>query len=110
MRVGYKLWLDSGGKAFGDGPLELLRAVERLGSLRQAAREMGMSYTKAWKLVGLMEERLDVVLLDRSVGGTGGGGSALTPEGRELLARYAAFREEAERLLEELFARHFGGP
>jgi len=52
VRLRYKVWLEHEelGKAFGDGPLEVLERVERSGSLRQAAAEMGMSYNKAWYL------------------------------------------------------------
>lgn len=50
MRLAYKIWLDNNGKAFGEGPYELLTRVERTGSLNRAAAEMGMSYNKAWRL------------------------------------------------------------
>jgi len=43
LTLRFKLWLDRGGKAFGLGPLKLLRLVRERGSLRQAAAEMSMS-------------------------------------------------------------------
>ena len=106
-RLRFKLWLDSGGKAFGDGPFTLLSGVEQTGSLRKAAATMGMSYNKAWRLVREMERRLAFPLLERKVGGATGGGSLLTPEARDLLFRYAAFRREAGDLLAALFEKHF---
>jgi hypothetical protein len=59
VRVGYKVWLDNDGKAFGDGPYELLKRVDETHSLHRAAKEMGMAYSKAWRLIGAMEKMLD---------------------------------------------------
>jgi molybdate transport system regulatory protein len=109
LRLRYKLWLEHEelGKAFGDGPLEMLERVERSGSLRQAAAEMGMSYNKAWYLVRRLEKALGFPLLERRAGGWCGGGSVVTPRARELVNRYRRFREEAVRQLEEVYGRHF---
>ena len=107
MRLMYKIWLDYRGRAFGDGPARLLGRVEEYGSLRKAAQELGMSYNKAWRILHAAEERLGFALLDRSVGGSLGGGSELTPEGRDLMRRYRAVAGEAEEALEAVFKRHF---
>ncbi len=69
LKVAYKVWLYHGGKAFGDGPYELLRRVDKTKSLHRAASQMGMSYSKAWKLIQTMEERLGFVLLQKKIGG-----------------------------------------
>ncbi|MGB9919769.1 MAG: winged helix-turn-helix domain-containing protein [Moorellales bacterium] len=110
MRLRYKVWLEHEelGKAFGEGPLEMLERVESSGSLRRAAREMGMSYNKAWYLVQKLERALGFPLLERRAGGADGGGSAVTPQARELMRRYRRFREEVARELEEAYRRHFG--
>lgn len=108
LTLKFKLWLDRGGKAFGLGPLKLLRLVRDRGSLRQAAAEMSMSYNKAWHLLRDLESRLGFSLVERSVGGASGGGSRLTKEAEELVDAYGALYEEAEVVLSELFARHFG--
>ncbi len=83
VKIGYKVWLDNNGKAFGDGPYALLRRVEKMGSLHQAAKQMGMSYSKAWRLIRTLEERLGFALLERKVGGPSGGGSQVTPQGKD---------------------------
>ncbi len=108
MRLLYKIWLDYRGRAFGDGPARLLSGVEQWGSLRKAALELGMSYNKAWRILHAAEERLGFALLDRSVGGTLGGGSQLTPEARDLVTRYQAVAAAAAESLEVAFQRHFG--
>lgn len=108
MKIGYKVWLDNNGKAFGDGPCELLRRVEKKMSLHRAASQMGMSYSKAWRLIHTLEERLGFVLLERKVGGPSGGGSRLTPRGKDLINHYERFRKDVEKGLEKIFQKHFG--
>ena len=108
MKIAYKVWLDSNGKAFGGGPYRLLRKVERTGSLWKAAAEMGMSYSKAWRLMGNLEKRLNFLLLERHAGGASGGGSFITPEARDLLDRYEKFQKDVERALEKIYKKHFG--
>ena len=56
MKAACKIWLDQDGKAFGDGPYELLKRVEKTDSLHQAANQMGMSYSKAWGLIRVLEK------------------------------------------------------
>ncbi|MGA2315547.1 MAG: LysR family transcriptional regulator [Thermodesulfobacteriota bacterium] len=107
MRIGYKVWLDNNGKAFGDGPYKLLRRVEKMGSLHQAAKQMGMSYSKAWRLIRTLEERLGFTLLERKVGGLSGGGSRVTPKGKDLMNHYERFRRNVEKGLEKIYQKYF---
>lgn len=108
MRLAYKIWLDNNGKAFGEGPYELLLRVEKTGSLSSAAAEIGMSYNKAWRLIRTIEGRLGYPLLERKVGGVSGGGSELTAQACQLMQRYANFREEVKESLEKIYLKHFG--
>lgn len=108
MRLKYKVWLDFRGRAFGDGPARLLDGVQNSGSLRKAAVDLGMSYNKAWRILHAAEQRLGFPLLDRSVGGSLGGGSQLTPRAKDLVERYRALSSDADVALREVFQRHFG--
>ena len=107
MKVAFKIWLDHNGKAFGDGPYELLKRIEKTNSLNEAAHQMGMSYSKAWKLIQTLEKRLGFPLLDRKVGGVSGGGSEVTPEAVELMKRYDRFEKDVGEAIEKLYQRHF---
>ena len=109
MRGAYKIWLDHHGKAFGEGPYELLKRVEKTTSLHKAAQGMGMSYSKAWKLIQTMEKRLGFSLLDKKIGGLSGGGSQVTEKGKELMERYERFEVDAMRAVEKAYQKHFGG-
>ena len=94
-------------KSFGPGPMRLLRGVEEGGSLHQAAEAMGMSYSKAWTLLRKLEKEWGFTLLDRQSGGPKGGGSVLTPEGRDLLERYEAMCAQVELAAHKAFAQYF---
>jgi molybdate transport system regulatory protein len=107
MKVSYKVWLDQNGKAFGDGPCELLMRVEKTKSLHEAASHMGMAYSKAWCLIRTMEERLGFALLNRKAGGQSGGGSLVTPEGKALMEHYEVFRKDVQGAMEKIYRRHF---
>ena len=103
------LWSDEGEKCFGEGPYRLLLGVDRLGSLNAAAKELGMAYSKANRIMGRAERLLGAALTEKHIGGSGGGGSALTPAARELVKRYEAFRADCAAAAEASFARHFQG-
>ena len=98
---------DNGNKFFGEGPMRFLGAVERTGSLRAAAAEMEMAYSKASKLLKQAEQNLGFSLTARSAGGKDGGGSVLTPEGKRWLSRYEAYRSACIQANESLLRQYF---
>ena len=109
VRAGHRVFLHEQGQAlFGPGICDLLALVQQMGSLHRAAQHMHMSYNKAWHVVRMAEDHLQVRLLSRRTGGAGGGGSALTPEGDELVQRFRAFMREADADLDRLYVKHFG--
>ena len=98
---------DNGIKFFGEGPCRLLRCVEKTGSLRAAAMEMEMAYSKASKLLKQAEENLGFSLTTRSAGGKDGGGSVLTPQGRQWLDQYEAYRDACVKANQVLYRQFF---
>lgn len=107
MKVGYKVWIDNDGKAFGEGPYQVLKRIEETGSLHKAAMDLNMSYRKAWLMLQAIEKRLGFALLERRVGGVSGGGSNITPGGKKFLKSYEGFREDVKTVLEKTFRKHF---
>lgn len=81
--------------AIGPGKAELLHLIEETGSISAAAREMGMSYRRAWTLVETMNGAFREPLVEAATGGRGGGGAQVTDFGREALKRYRAMEEKA---------------
>ncbi|MFR2772048.1 MAG: winged helix-turn-helix domain-containing protein [Clostridium sp.] len=94
-------------KAFGPGIASLLEGVARLGSLRKSAADMDMSYSKAWTMIKNCERELGISLLNKKIGGKGGGGADLTGEAESLLKRYRAFEREASIRLDTLAGKYF---
>lgn len=69
-----------------DKRIDILRLVGESGSISQAAREAKVSYKAAWQAIDTLTNLSGVVLVERAVGGSGGGGASLTPAGKKLLA------------------------
>lgn len=102
--------VDFGGRcSVGAGKIDLLEGIARTGSLSQAAREMRMSYRRAWLLLEDMNKSFDHRVAHANVGGRGGGGVVLTPFGLDLVAGYRRLESSLQPLamacLEE-FGRH----
>ena len=100
-------WDEKGEKFFGEGPARLLRGIEEHGSLRSAAMSMDMAYTKALKLMKNAEAALGFPLTTRTTGGKDGGGSILTPEGKDWLNRYEAYAKACEEVNRQMFRQFF---
>ena len=83
-------------EAIGPGKIALLEQIGRGGSLSQAARDLNMSYRRAWQLLdslnGCFIERVALT----AKGGRGGGGATLTPFGRQLIRIYREFDAEIQ--------------
>lgn len=99
---------ENGEKFFGEGPCRLLKGIERTGSLRAAAMEMNMSYSKAIGLIRRAEMVLGVSMTEKRIGGIGGGGSQLTTEAKAFLKKYEMYREACyeanSRIYHEIFS------
>jgi molybdate transport system regulatory protein len=93
-RVSIRLDLASG--RVGPGKIALLEAIDREGSISAAARALGMSYPRAWGLVGELDEALGKPVVVRTLGGRKGGGASLTEAGRALIAHYRAVEAAAQ--------------
>ena len=74
--------------AIGPGKIALLEAIHATGSISAAARELGMSYRRAWLLIEDINKRLRSPAVMRAKGGTQGGSSALTETGQRLVELY----------------------
>ncbi len=95
-------------KIFGPGIAELLERVEQTHSLRKATLDMGMAYSKAWRIVKTAENALGFPLLESSVGGKGGGGAKLTEPGKRFLTAYRRFESVVHAYADEIFEEMFG--
>jgi molybdate transport system regulatory protein len=79
---------------FGPGKADLLAAIDGTGSLASAARDIGMSYMRAWKLVQEMQKLFPTPVVQLRRGGKSQG-ATLTPTGHKALALYRQMESEA---------------
>lgn len=102
FQVKNRVWILSRQKTFlGDGRINLLKEIGKQGSISKAAREMNMSYLKAWKLVDSMNKTLGTPLVEKISGGKNGGGSVLTITGKKTIALYAELSSNSEIFLQK---------
>jgi molybdate transport system regulatory protein len=107
LSVRSKVWFINQDKehVFGSGLASLVEDVEHLGSLKAAAESSGMSYRHAWGAIKDAEKNLGFKLLMPSAGGSGGGGSLLSPEAKHVLAVYRRLNECASAVADAEFAK-----
>ena len=94
-------------RVFGPGPYELLMYIDKCGSLRKAASEMGISYSKALKLISRAEKAFGFPLTNKTIGGVKGGGSVLSEEAKVFLEKYARYKEECDEHNRRLYLEYF---
>lgn len=73
------------GHELADKRIDILRRIGDVGSISEAARAAGISYKAAWQAIDTLSNLAGAPLVERAVGGSGGGGAHLTPAGRQLL-------------------------
>lgn len=77
----------------------LLEALEATGSINRAARTAGLSYKGAWLLLEAAGNLATEPLLATTIGGTGGGGTRLTPAALGLLDAWRTLQAEQREFL-----------
>jgi molybdate transport system regulatory protein len=80
----------------------LLDAIERIGSINRAAREVGLSYKGAWEMLERAASLSPRQLIETATGGRAGGGTRLTVTGQKLLALHNRLQEEHRLFLDGL--------
>ncbi len=81
--------------AIGPGKADLLHAIAATGSISAAAKQLHMSYRRAWLLVDTMNRCFRVPLVIAGRGGQHGGGARITAAGMDVLQRYRALEAKA---------------
>lgn len=96
------IWLEKNGiKYFGPGPYELLERIEVTGSISEAAKQMKLSYKKAWEIVNRLNEMEGIPIVSTQTGGSKGGGSFISDEAKLLMKKYASIREKFKLFLQD---------
>jgi len=81
--------------AMGPGKAELIERIGRTGSISAAARDMHMSYRRAWQLVESLNATFREPVVTTAIGGKRGGGATVTPFGKRLVTRFRVMEIKA---------------
>jgi len=85
-----------------DKRIDILRRIGQVGSISEAAREAGVSYKAAWQALETLTNLAGVPLVDKSVGGSGGGGALLTSAGQAVLLAADEMARARQHVLDRL--------
>lgn len=91
------------GRQSTDKRIDILRRIDEGGSISEAARRAGVSYKAAWQAIETLGNLAGTPMVEKAVGGSGGGGAVVTPAGRQVLEAAAMLdkaRAEVLMLLE----------
>jgi molybdate transport system regulatory protein len=92
------------GLILGPGKVDLLEAIERKGSISAGAREMDMSYRRAWLLVEALNHMFPRPLVLAAPGGARGGGAQITDYGKQIAAAYRRIEQKTRVAIREELA------
>lgn len=92
---------------FDETAYRLLKAIDAQKSIQQACSNVDISYSKGSKIIKDIERELGFSILEKRVGGPGGGGSSLTEEGERLVERYSEMTKEMGEELERIYKKYF---
>jgi molybdate transport system regulatory protein len=97
-----RIWIDeTEGPFLGIGRVWLLQHIGETGSITNAAKEMKMSYRQAWQLVEDMNKQAKEPLVEKLLGGKGGGGAQLTVAGQKAVQAFYALEKKVNIFLEK---------
>ena len=95
-----KCWIEEDGEKFyGPGPHELLKQIQKEGSLSKAAEKMQLSYKKAWAMVQRLNQFSEAPFVILKKGGPHGGGAQLTNDGLLAMEEYDLLLKQIEVLI-----------
>jgi molybdate transport system regulatory protein len=107
LKAKCKIWLNSTyvEGVFGDGKWRLLQAIDRTGSLSAASESLQISYRKAWGDLNKAQDALNTALVEKQRGGSRGGKTVLTGEGKQWVKAYSKFRTDVEKALRKAYEK-----
>lgn len=85
-----------------DKRLDILRRIGQVGSISEAARGAGVSYKAGWQAIDTLSNLAGLPLVEKLVGGAGGGGAQLTPAGQRVLAAADRMNQARWEVLQQI--------
>lgn len=97
-----RIWVEKDGELYmGWGRVMLLERIDKFGSIAAAARSMKLSYRNAWLWIEAANRLAPAPLVEKKVGGAGGGRARLTEEGRKAVDQYKELRARIQEFLSQ---------
>ena len=91
-------WIDlDGNRCFGKGKMQLLEWIDQTGSINKAAKQMNMSYKKAWTMIAELNQQFSKPMVVTQSGGKEGGGTVLTDDAKQLMKYYTALNQRIDQ-------------
>jgi molybdate transport system regulatory protein len=105
IRFHYKIWLsdEAGQGILGDGKWKVLKLIDEKGSIKAACDDLGWTYRRTWGNLKRIEEFFGFPLLEKFRGGSDGGMTKLTPEGRKLVEAFNRFHATIDHTISKGF-------
>ena len=101
-KIKSRIWIEIDDQVLlGEGRVRLLKAIDKTGSLSQAAKLLNMSYKKAWNLIDSVNKSAKEKVTINSVGGKGGGGAYVTHYGKSLIEAFDNINSKCWKYLVE---------
>jgi molybdate transport system regulatory protein len=101
LKIKCKIWIETeNGILISEGRVQLLKLIEQTGSLNKAAKELNMSYQKAWRLIDDANRATNKPLIETKIGGTNGGGTSITPYGKSIISYFESLKKDCNQFLE----------
>lgn len=108
VRAETKVYLAAGETFFEPEACRLLELIDRTGSVQKACEQMNLSYSKGSRMLKSIDRQLGFPMVERWAGGSGGGGSVLTEDGRRLVTNYRKMADEIQDYTKQAFQNYFG--
>ena len=101
----YKIWMSDSREQgiLGDGKWQMLKLIEEKGSLKAACDEMGYTYRRTWGNLRKIEQFFGFPLLEKHRGGSEGGNTLLTAEGKRLVKAFDTFHASVDSVIQKGF-------
>jgi molybdate transport system regulatory protein len=82
--------------------IALLEAIKEKGSISKAAKALPVSYKVAWEIIDSINNLAKEPVVVKSIGGSGGGGTKITPYGEKLIKDYHLIKKEYDKFISTL--------
>lgn len=108
-KIKSRIWIDGKqGTFLAEGRIALLKEIIVSGSISAAAKQMNMSYKKAWEMINTMNKSAEQPLVVRISGGAGGGGTRVTDEGLKMIQLFEKLNKKCQVYLDKELEKIFG--